>query len=336
MLSRVLARPSPQPLSPEARAELKARYRAQLSHHFQLLVQMLALSNEIRGGESLSVLFMKLLSQLRDEFCTDEMQAAGLTPPGLKNFGLLLQSIPDATLRRQLSSVSRDDPMLRPKSRITTNAVAQFKSAAPDDPYRTSRAFDNLIALFNCDFDEAVAWNPEAESLIDNTMGVDHLNGTTTPMKTVDPYSGKRTDCFLRCEDELLLVGLKRFGFGNWEMIHARFLPTRTTKQISTRYKNLVARRAKPNPIKAFVRELEAPLSRGEEELIYQGIRRFGKDFKLISQHYLPHRPPTILRNLWTRLDELRRQSCGGNEGETVEGTGEGGDKVEDGEEEQK
>jgi hypothetical protein len=294
---------------------------------------MLALSNEIRGGESLSVLFMKLLSQLRDEFCTDEMQAAGLTPPGLKNFGLLLQSIPDATLRRQLSSVSRDDPMLRPKSRITTNAAPQFKAATPDDPYGTSKAFENLIALFNCDFDEAIAWNPEAEALVDNTAGGVELIGAT-PVKAVDPYSGKRTDCFLRCEDELLLVGLKRFGFGNWEMIHARFLPTRTTKQISTRYKNLMARRAKPNPIKAFVRELEAPLSRGEEELIYQGIRRFGKDFKLISQHYLPHRPATILRNLWTRLDELRRQSSGGNEGAAGDGkVGDGGDGDGGGEE---
>lgn len=38
-------------------------------------------------------------------------------------------------------------------------------------------------------------------------------------------------------------------------------------------------------------------------------MQRFGKNFQLISQHYLPHRPPTILRNLWTEMDAARRQS---------------------------
>lgn len=57
--------------------------------------------------------------------------------------------------------------------------------------------------------------------------------------------------------------------------------------------------------------ELWRPLSKAEETLIYRGVQQFGKDFKQISSHYLPHRPPTILRNLWERMDEARRQSVG-------------------------
>lgn len=57
------------------------------------------------------------------------------------------------------------------------------------------------------------------------------------------------------------------------------------------------------------MQELWSPLSKAEEDLIYRGVLRFGKDFKQISSHYLPHRPPTILKNLWEQMDESRRQS---------------------------
>lgn len=55
---------------------------------------------------------------------------------------------------------------------------------------------------------------------------------------------------FSLVEDRLLLVGLKRYGFGNWEIIRAKFLPTRTSNQLALRYKNLNSRRAPDNPIK--------------------------------------------------------------------------------------
>lgn len=55
---------------------------------------------------------------------------------------------------------------------------------------------------------------------------------------------------FSPVEDRLLLAGLKRFGFGNWEIIRAKFLPTRTSNQLALRYKNLNSRRAPDNPVK--------------------------------------------------------------------------------------
>lgn len=38
-----------------------------------------------------------------------------------------------------------------------------------------------------------------------------------------------------------------------------------------------------------------------------QGVQRFGNQFYLITQHYLPHRPATVLCKLWKAMDDARR-----------------------------
>lgn len=110
---------------------------------------------------------------------------------------------------------------------------------------------------------------------------------------------GRRADSFSINEDWLLLLGLRRFGFGNWEKIQSQLLPTRTARQLNIRYKNLATRRAPENPIKSFVAEVMKPLSRTEEILLIEGYRTYGSDWVSISARFLPHRPASVLKRLW-------------------------------------
>lgn len=78
------------------------------------------------------------------------------------------------------------------------------------------------------------------------------------------------TDRFLSVEDQLLLIGLKKYGVGSWDSIQAQLIPTRTAKQLQIRFKNMTSRRAPANPLKEFNTELLKPLSRIEEEFLYR------------------------------------------------------------------
>lgn len=104
-----------------------------------------------------------------------------------------------------------------------------------------------------------------------------------------------------------MLLGLRRHGLRNWEKIKAFLLPTRTAKQLATRFKNLTTRRCPQNPIKEFVNEVMKPLSEAEEELLAQGVRTYKDDWVSISMRFLPHRPATVLKRLWIKHN--RRQN---------------------------
>jgi hypothetical protein len=39
---------------------------------------------------------------------------------------------------------------------------------------------------------------------------------------------------------------------------------------------------------------------------LWKGVQRFGNQFHLISKHYLPHRPATVLGKLWKAMDDAR------------------------------
>lgn len=120
-------------------------------------------------------------------------------------------------------------------------------------------------------------------------------------------FSCENSRCkFLPSEDDLLLIGLKRYCL-NWEVIQNKILPSKTAKQVAIRYKNLTTRRAPPNPIKEFHFSLGRPLDEQEEELLYKGVQHLGKDFAKISKLYLPYRPAAFLRKVWIEMDQSRR-----------------------------
>lgn len=273
------------PVDPEELGELITQ---QFGKQFRLLVQMLALCGEIKGAEENSIIAIKMISQLRENLAPQAI------PEGI-NYGMetLLRNISDPAMRAALVNVSKKDPALRSKSSVKSLQPIVFKHSTLEDPCHLSPNYHSMISLFRVALEPSEVFNPLSTTLIDNTG------------------ESKRGDEFLKSEDALLLLGLKKFGLANWEMIQAQLLPIRSSRQLYIRYKNLVARRAASNPIKDFVAQLWRPLSKAEEDLIYRGVLRFGRDFKLISSHFLPHRPPTILRNLWGRMNQDRRSVAG-------------------------
>jgi hypothetical protein len=64
--------------------------------------------------------------------------------------------------------------------------------------------------------------------------------------------NNEKTSRFYNFEDNLLLIGLRKFGLGSWEAIHSNLIPSKTVKQIQNRYKNLSSRRASKNPVKVI------------------------------------------------------------------------------------
>ena len=318
------------------------RIQNQIKLHFQFLIQNLALSNEIEGGEGITLLSLKLLVQLHlhlDSVCN--LRVAGtsatlnsnvptpspgisclnapqprvnpiqsrlneLIPPGIKKVAIIAGFLVRPGQKQFLSLAAlRSDQTLKPKLTPTGPPlplkIKFFTSAQPGQ--LLSNAFYNILALFHDYIDPkllgATASVNNLSKYIDNT-------GNCAIMSTSDISTG-RTAKFLASEDNLLLCGLHRFGCGNWESIQSHFLPFRTARQLAIRYKNLSSRREPLNPIKEFNERLMMPLSEIEEDLLFKGVQRFGNQFHLISKHYLPHRPATVLGKLWKAMDDASR-----------------------------
>lgn len=228
----------PRTSAPEAMCieEMAARFRTQVKQHYQLLVQVLALCSEIKDAEEKSTVMLKLMSQLQRSVAPENL------PPGIQRLHMVLSGIPEEH-RKKLTAVSKDDPMLRLKSQIRTLPPI-FKHANALDPCAVSKGYFNHLSLFDVEVNPRLAINMAGTLLVDNMPSVD----------AGERLGWVRADSFLASEDGLLLLGMKKFGLGNWEMIQAQFLPTRATKQIFNRYKNLIARRAPTNPVKVSPR----------------------------------------------------------------------------------
>ncbi|OIR58535.1 MAG: uncharacterized protein A8A55_0688 [Amphiamblys sp. WSBS2006] len=117
--------------------------------------------------------------------------------------------------------------------------------------------------------------------------------------------------CFSPAEDELLYFGLLRCGINNWREIRNSLLVERTQYEIYKRYKALISRSAKDNPVKKVFEELQQPLSGSEVDLLCQGVMRFGKNFDMISRYYLPNKPARHLRLLWKKIESEPATAAG-------------------------
>ena len=63
--------------------------------------------------------------------------------------------------------------------------------------------------------------------------------------------SSGRTEKFLQCEDNLLVLGLDQYG-RDWGQIKKHYLPVKTLNQIKIRRKNLCSNRATNNVVKQY------------------------------------------------------------------------------------
>jgi len=115
---------------------------------------------------------------------------------------------------------------------------------------------------------------------------------------------------FLPIEDELLLAGLKRFGDDDWFSIRAYYLPTKTRKQLKTRYKNLISRRTPESPVKDWYLEQFKPLIYLEREVIQSGTQLYEKSFRVIIRDLFPHQPEFLLKRTWEELFTYGEINC--------------------------
>ncbi len=189
-----------------------------------------------------------------------------------------------------------NDPDLRIRSSISSIPF-KLKGQDTNAEGKFSKSFWHILSIFGDPFNHKYSllqkYCPDA--LVDNQSGYEP--------KTLQ---GRRFDSFLAIEDRLLLLGLCRYGLGNWEKIQAQFLPTRTARQLYFRYKNMTSRRVQPNPIKDFAAEATRAFSDVEAELLKQGIRTYGGDWGSISSHFLPNRPAPVLKHMWM----TRKEPC--------------------------
>ena len=244
---------------------------------------------------------------------------ADLVPLGIAKVSVIAGFLARPGGQRQVLSLAalRADSTLRPRSTCVPLAarIKPHPQLAGSTMQLLSNAFYNIITLFH-DYLDARLLERSIDPLVlarfldlpatHDSLVIGGSEAVPSPPGTQPaPKSAK----FSPAEDALLLCGLRRFGCGNWDTVQAHFLPNRSARQLAIRFKNLSSRREPMNPVKAFNEQMMQPLSEIEEDLLYKGVQRFGKEFYLISRHYLPHRPVTILRRMWNSLDQDRRAS---------------------------
>lgn len=273
-------------------------------------MQNLALSGEIRDADQVWVTTLKLMvctwfiqlliSKIRLDDCVASLQGTPLHFHGKHGLGLLLRILRQSPLHdaliRRIGTIT-NDPDLR--IRATVKSIP-FKPKHKDGRNPSfSKTFWHVFSIFGAPYD------PEL-NLIPKTTECELLDHQNLALDTSRELYGRRNDSFLQVEDRLLLLGVQRFGLGNWEKLQSYMLPTRTARQLQNRFKNLTSRCAPSNPIKDFLNEILKPLSRAEEELLLQGVHFYGDDWIQISARFLPHRPPSILRRLYLKRRPTR------------------------------
>ncbi|KAL6078732.1 hypothetical protein QOT17_001369 [Balamuthia mandrillaris] len=114
---------------------------------------------------------------------------------------------------------------------------------------------------------------------------------------------------FTPAEDDLLLLGLQKYGNKGMAKTQSNLLPTKTVKQLRNRYKNRISGKAEWNSIKAFKEgsrlQCQNPLTQTELQLLTQGVMLYGLDWKTIAFRVLPRRQPHHLSFVWNHLRNL-------------------------------
>ena len=105
---------------------------------------------------------------------------------------------------------------------------------------------------------------------------------------------------FTYLDDNLLLVGLREYGYKEMDQIKKQYLPSKTTNEIKHRYKNLTCAKADMNIIKNWKNNHNLPLTDWEERQLARAFKWFGPPltnrWPIISRCILPDRSPQYLK----------------------------------------
>lgn len=279
--------------------EFIEKLNVQIALHFQLLVQSLALAGEIKNADQIWVTSLKLMIRFKNLYERSCFPGVNLTLHGVEGLILLLRILRQSPLHDALlKSISQDnnDPDLRLRAVVKTIPFAPRYKDGKIPCF--SKSFWHILSIFSDCYDWKYALIPKS----------DHSSKMTKPFFIGSELMAyRRNDSFTPAEDQLLYLGLQRFGLGNWEKIQSILLPTRTAKQLYIRYKNMATRRAPDNPIKTLSAEMMKPLNELEERLLLEGYKAYGKDWEQISKKFLPHRPAVVLRRRWQHMMSIHR-----------------------------
>ncbi|KAJ9060119.1 hypothetical protein DSO57_1034308 [Entomophthora muscae] len=109
-------------------------------------------------------------------------------------------------------------------------------------------------------------------------------------------FSNKRTrSIFVTAEDNLLTLGLHIFS-DDWASIRSHILPVRLDHQLANRFNNTKSRKVNFHPIQLYYAEATRPLTADEACILREGIKKYGKNYRLIQQKLLPKRPTFFLK----------------------------------------
>ncbi|KAI9021172.1 hypothetical protein DFJ74DRAFT_672120 [Hyaloraphidium curvatum] len=111
-------------------------------------------------------------------------------------------------------------------------------------------------------------------------------------------------------EDSLLALGIFKFGSDDWNEIQAYCLPTRTSKQLKARHKNLVCRRGPDNEVKRMHLNQVQPLKLIEKELLITGVREYGPAFRNVVDRVFPRFPKALISRTWDSLHASEQVPC--------------------------
>jgi hypothetical protein len=124
---------------------------------------------------------------------------------------------------------------------------------------------------------------------------ISFLNPAYLPKKELQTRS-----VFCDAEDELLALGLRRFGFDRLDVIQTTLLPSKSVYQLERRC-SLCTRRHAPNSSikRVHAERFAGVLTPAEEALLGRGVQAFGEDWERIRNSLLPHRDTDHLSRCW-------------------------------------
>ncbi|KXS14174.1 hypothetical protein M427DRAFT_70847 [Gonapodya prolifera JEL478] len=110
---------------------------------------------------------------------------------------------------------------------------------------------------------------------------------------------------FIPEEEELLAQALSALGPNRFAEVRALYLPTKSSRQLETKYKNSVSRKAGPTKIRDWYLKPFREATAMEKDAMREGYRLFGKGFRNGAVRLFPYLTTIALDRAW---EELQRE----------------------------
>ncbi|KAJ9053998.1 hypothetical protein DSO57_1019014 [Entomophthora muscae] len=296
--------------SPLFSLEILNRIRSQQQQNLQLVLQAYAIECRFRGPESekavywkSQAMYIKKLNDYGQLSTSTSLDISAIDPDDNRAFISFLK-VPGAEyMGAMLETIANP-----PESIMNSCHVGGPSSSKSKLPILSMRKRDWAVYFPEKDF---IAPN-SPKNVVDKARIISILvDEIFMPIfdKRLKPFFTiiKKRDrpIFIPAEDSLFTIGLYKFG-DDWASIRSHLLPPRTSRQLENRFNNLKSRRAQYTPIQQYYLRQIKPLTLDEEERLTQGVRAYGRKFRIISQRMIPNRPSFVLKRAWKEMEDRK------------------------------